>query len=322
MLNLLGCRHLHDFYSLTQRDKEIKAAVSRTQKLQELLDRYGTMCQRHRNQYVFGNEWSSNQLHGADEMQPGKTDITNSVLLGSKECVICESERLHHIEIRFLHAVAENEKLRRCTGLGPSDTSIVKVSDLSGASEADIPVATSVIISLEERLVALESEVTAKTIKIDDLTEAIEDLKRTIEQREETVLQLERNIEDMVEDTYKLNDVLKEERNRLTNSSAELGRANAAIQSLQAELQQTKDDAEKIASDYLHIRKEAKAQRKELKNQLQTAEQRCAAFEETEKNLRQEIKALQETLEAERTGVMEFKETLKQHLDEKQQSVS
>jgi uncharacterized protein YhaN len=304
--NLLNCCYLLDFYVLLQRDNEIKAAVSRTQKLQELLDRYGTMCERHRNQYVFGIDGSNNQLLCTDELQPRKSDFTSSVVLGSKECVICESERLHHIELRFLHAVAENEKLRRCTGLGPSETSIVKVSDLSGASEADIPVATSVIISLEERLVALESEVTAKTIKIDDLTEAMEDLKRTIEQREETVLQLERNIEDMVDDTYKINDVLKEERNRLVNSNTEVDRANATIQSLRAELQQTKDDAEKIASDYLHIRKEAKAQRKELKTQLQAAEQRCTAFEETERVLRQEIQALRDTLEAERAGITEF----------------
>jgi predicted nucleic acid-binding Zn-ribbon protein len=309
---------------MLQRDNEIKAAVSRTQKLQELLNRYANMCQRHRDQYVYGIDQPTDHAFSADEKQlmQASTNFTNTVTLSSKDCVICESERLRHIELRFLHAIAENEKLRRRIGMGSSEASVIRVGDLSDVGESGIPLATSVILSLEERLVAFESELTAKKMKIEDLTDAIEDLKRTIEQRDETVLQLERNIEDMVDDTYKINDVLKEERNRLVNSNAELGRANTTIQSLQAELQQTKDDAEKIASDYLQIRRDAKAQRKDFKNQLLAAEQRYAALEETEKNLRQELKALQETLDTERAGAKEFRETVKQHLDEKQQSVS
>jgi len=300
---------------LLQRGTEIEAAISRAQKLQELLNRYGTMCQKHRDQYVYGLDQSFSLPSNTDEKRLKQTILDGFPTLSSKDCIICESERLRSIELKFLNVVAENEKLRRSNGLGLYDNMAVKVGEIQAMSDADMPVATTVIISLEERLRALESELATKAIRNDDLTDVVEDMKKTIEQRDETLYQLEQQNAELAQEIYSYNDKLKYEHNRMLQTDNELSRANEKIDSLNDELQRVTENAEKIAANYMQHHTEAKSRFKELKN-------RCSSLEETEKSLRQEISCLCEKLDMERNEGEEFKATLRQHLDEKQQFVS
>lgn len=294
--------------------------MQRIDKLHTWLSRLKYCCKMHLNQLRYGTdmpaEWWNSSVAGGEQDAAG-----DSAASFSGKCVLCDSERVNDIEVRNTQLVLENESIKK--SVQDADELVYRMEQRMAHREGRLldPRMTSSSY-LVERLRLLDASVARVATDFDHVVETRQRLERVIEKQDHDIALLNQQSQEAIDGTLSLDEVLKQERSRVTAVGGELENAKSKISMLEDSLRQKSAELEDSVAQFDRLRTEAKTRVRSLKLQLETKEQDYRNLSDAESRLSMELTQVSDELAAVKTSFQQYKDDAQHRKEDRIHSVS
>jgi len=303
-----------------QRDGELQTAAERVHSLQTWLNRFKNICEKHRDQLVYGSSsvpenWWDKAVDGGERGSFLGQAAGDSATSSAENCLLCDCERLTNTEVRNVRLVAENDSMRKW--MQESDELVYQMEQRIAHREGRMPDPRMTSSgSLVERLRVFDSSIARVASEFDRGMETKQRLERLVAQHENSIALLEQRLRETVAGTVAMDELLRQERDLATATSSDLQSAKTTITMLEDSLRQRSTELDEAAIKFDQLRAEAKSRVRDLKSQLEIKEQEYRNLSDAEAKLNMELVQVNDQLATGKASSQQLKEAVKRQLED------